>query len=354
MIGALAGCNEPGARRASADGEAGSERAPVAAAVRTAEVPASPCDWIPADQVAALVGALEGTPERIRSAEQPMPMEDGNACLYRLQVEPKLGGKGVIVEVSLTGGVLYERAVGAMQQHLAAEFGEGKAETKPATPDEGWDYSGGLPLGGLISYVGRVGHVSVLVVSQSTEVPRSSLAALAASVRDRIPDLPFPFQPDPMLEELRRMGGGKPEPPPSGPDPCGLLTRAEAEAVLGELMVEPYRSNGPLADPHGESCTYFTARHRALVLQPTWNGGKTIFGMARGVGGTIAAALPELGPDRESADTLDGPWDEAAGSGTTGDLYFLKGDRMLELTYLTSSTGADGAVRLARLAVERL
>lgn len=357
IIGALAGCSEPGARRASADAEPGSERAPapVAAAVRTAEVPASPCDWIPADQVAALVGALDGAPERIRSVEQPMPMEDGNACLYRLQVEPQVGGKGVLVEVSLDGGVLYERALGAAQKHFATVLGDGKSESKPVTPDEGWDYSGPLPMG-LVSFVGRIGHVSVLVVSQSTEVPRSGLAALAARVRDRIPDLPFPLPPDPMLEELNRMSGGKLEAPPSGPDPCGLLTRAEAEAVLGELMVEPYRSSGntPLADPSGGSCTYFTARHRALVLMPNWNGGKAIFGMARGVGGTVAAALPELGPDRESADTLDGPWDEAAANGTTGDLYFLKGDRMLELSYLTSSTGAEGAVRLARLAVERL
>ena len=349
MIGALAGCGEPGARRVSADGEPGSERAPVAAAVRTAEVPANPCDWIPADQVAALVGALEGPPERIRSVEQPTPMEDGNACLYRLQAEPQLGGKGVFVEVSLDHGVLYERAVGALRRHVATTFGDGKSGSKPATPDEGWDYSGPKPMG----FVGRVGHVTVRVVSQSPDVPGSSLAALAARVRDRIPALPFPLPTDPMLEELKRIGG-RPEPSPSGPDPCGLLTRAEAEAVLGELVVEPYRSSGttPLADPHGQGCTYLTAHHRALVLMPHWDGGKTLFGMARGVDGIAASAL--AGPDRESADTVDGPWDEAAGSGTTGDLWFLKGDRMLELSYLTSSTGADGAVQLARLAVERL
>jgi hypothetical protein len=357
MIAGFAGCGDPGERRTSADGSAESERAPAAAApeIRTVEVPANPCDWIPADQVAALVGRLEGGPERIRSVEQPLPMEDGNACLYRLEAQPRLGDKGVLVEVSPSAGVLYERALGATQQHFAAVLGEAKAESKPAMPEEGWDFSGPLPMG-LVSFVGRVGHVSVSVVSQSPDVPRSSLAALAARIRDRIPDLPFSLPPDPMLEKLTGMSGGRPEAPPSGPDPCALLTRAEAEAVLGELKVEPYRSSGntPLADPQGDSCTYFTARHRALVLLPNWSGGKTIFGMAKGVGATVATALPEAGPDQESADTLDGPWDEAAGNGTTGDLYFLKGDRMLELSYLTSATGADGAVRLARIAVERL
>ena len=196
----------------------------------------------------------------------------------------------------------------------------------------------------------------MFVVSQSADVPRAKLAALAARARDRVPDLPFPLPADPILEELKRMDGGEPEPPPSGPDPCGLLTRAEAEEVLGKLLVEPYRSNEntPLADPHGAGCTYYTARHRTLVLKPHWDSGRMMFGMARNLGGAVASALPEAGPDRESSDTLDGPWDEAAGSGTTGDLYFLKGDRMLELGYLTSSTGPDGAARLARIAVERL
>jgi hypothetical protein len=155
---------------------------------------------------------------------------------------------------------------------------------------------------------------------------------------------------------LKRLEGGEPEPLPSGPDPCGLLTRAEAEAVLGTLVVEPYRSNGstPLADPHGTACTYFAARHHTLVLKPHWDNGETTFGMARSVGGAVASVLPPAGTDGEAADTLEGPWDEAAANGTTGELYFLKGDRMLALDYLASSTNAVGALRLAHLAVGRL
>lgn len=38
----------------------------------------------------------------------------------------------------------------------------------------------------------------------------------------------------------------------------------------------------------------------------------------------------------------------------TGALCFLKGDRMLEVTYLTSSTDRAGALLLARKAVARL
>jgi hypothetical protein len=352
----LAACDSD-ARAPAGDEQGGADRAVVApAAVATATVPADPCGWIPAEQVAALIGPLEGQAERVRSVEQTKPDTDGTACLYRLAAKPRLGGPNVLVEVSPAAGVLYERAAGAMREHFAAALRDGSRASEPAKPaevDEGWDYSGYLPMG-LGSYIGRAGHVSVLVVSQSPDVPRASLSALAAAIRGRIPDLPFPLPPDPVLEELNRMEGAAPEAPPSGPDPCGLLTRAEAEAVLGKLVVEPYRSSEstPLADPYGKGCTYFAAGHRTLVLKPHWDSGRMMFDMARGVGGAVASVLPAA--DGEPADTLDGPWDEAAANGTTGDLYFVKGDRMLELGYLTSSTDAAGALRLAQIAVERL
>ncbi|HUF35335.1 MAG TPA: hypothetical protein VMN37_05250 [Gemmatimonadales bacterium] len=77
----------------------------------------------------------------------------------------------------------------------------------------------------------------------------------------------------------------------------------------------------------------------------------------------LAAGCGDAGEDEaESAppasaaapDTLEGAWEEAAANGTTGQLYFLKGDRMLEVGYVTSSTDRAGAVRLARSAVEKL
>jgi hypothetical protein len=48
----------------------------------------------------------------------------------------------------------------------------------------------------------------------------------------------------------------------------------------------------------------------------------------------------------EGADTLEGPWDEVA-IGLDGELAILKGERMLEIEYLTSSTDMAGAIRLA-------
>ena len=55
----------------------------------------------------------------------------------------------------------------------------------------------------------------------------------------------------------------------------------------------------------------------------------------------------------EGADTLEGPWDEVA-IGVEGQLAVLRGDRMVEIVYLTSATDLAGAIRLAGPVLERL
>jgi hypothetical protein len=87
------------------------------------------------------------------------------------------------------------------------------------------------------------------------------------------------------------------------------------------------------------------------VVTPTWTRGKQAFQISRGVGTLVTSVAAD--PDRETADTLDGPWDDAL-LGLDGALAFLKGDRLLEIGYLTSSTDAAGAVKLARVALGRL
>ena len=74
--------------------------------------------------------------------------------------------------------------------------------------------------------------------------------------------------------------------------------------------------------------------------------------MAKGVGGLVGSVAPD--DTAAAADTLEGPWEEAAASGTTGHMYFLKNDRMLEVVFVTSSTDRAGALRLARAAMEKL
>jgi hypothetical protein len=117
--------------------------------------------------------------------------------------------------------------------------------------------------------------------------------------------------------------------------------------------VAPYRAgnDGPFAYANGPSCGYYTAGHHVLMLRPYWTNGKRELALNRGIGNLIATVSKNR--DAEAADTLEGPWDQA-GMSLDGRLILLKGDRALEIGYRTSSTDEAGALKLARIAVERM
>jgi hypothetical protein len=123
--------------------------------------------------------------------------------------------------------------------------------------------------------------------------------------------------------------------------------------VLGKLVVPPYRSfeGSPYADPNGSSCAYYTAGHHVLILKPYWTQGKERVAAVRADDALLYAIAKD--PDGQMADTLDGPWEDVT-TGLNGRIGFLKGDRFLQVAYLTSSTDVAGAVRLARIAIDRL
>ncbi|MEP7177395.1 MAG: hypothetical protein ABI860_12670 [Gemmatimonadales bacterium] len=327
--------------------------------VRTASAPADACGWLSPADAAQIIGPLEGVPVPVRSLEHPDTDPAGAACRYTLATIPRVGTGAVLLHVDLTGGIVQERVGGGMAQQFreaiqAGTPSEAGRRAEPDLPSPGWDRVGKLWAAGYSTFTGRVGHVAVSALALTPEVAPAQTAGLAARVRDAIPDLPLAMPPDRELQALAAAAGEPLDEQPTGPDPCGLIPAAEAEQVLGKLVVPPYRSadNSPLAVGNGRSCAYFTAGHRALVIRPHWDSGKMMFRMARGVGGMAGGVMPD--DTAAASDTLDGPWEEAAANGMTGQLYFLKGDRMLEVGYVTSSTDRAGAVRLARAAVEKL
>jgi hypothetical protein len=319
-------------------------------------------------EVEAIVGKLTGPPEGSETTCQyPVPL-DPETAKTRTQFrdmardlaaksaaarDTTINRAAITLSVDLRGDMTGERAgqiSGAMLANMfAGALGKSAPpvdtstkEAEPKPPD-GWDVAT-VPRKNR-DFRGRVGQLVVSVDEDAMfgTVPAEKKAALAARVRDRIADLPFPY----------RFAGPGPIELPSGAGPCSLLTREEAESVLGKLLAPPYRSHdgGPLARPNGDSCAYYTAGHHVLVLTPMYAGGKQVFDISRGLGSIVGAVAAD--PDREKADTLDGPWDDAHLE-LDGKLAFLKGDQMLEVEYLTSSADAAGAVRLARLALARL
>jgi hypothetical protein len=312
-----------------------------------AQAPDDPCGWLSPVEAEAILGSFSAPPVRVRPGQNPSPDAYGTGCLYTLAVQPQLGTGTVVLSVSLTGGEAADLVSAASASLFGGDTagGDGGAAARA-----GWDHETRLGT----TYLARIGHIGVQVDRGSFEIADDKARQLAAEARDKMADRPFANPVDPFLDSLRKAEGSPVEPPPQGPDPCALLTRAEAEAVLGPLAVPPYRSagNSPLWDARGDSCSYFTGNgHRALTIMPVWSQGQMTFRMAAGMGGMAASAT---GVDAGlAADTLEGPWDDVM-QDMQGMLRFLKGDRMLEVTWVSSSTDRAGALRLAAAAVGRL
>jgi hypothetical protein len=325
-------------QRDRADVAPAAQRAAAALDGEVAErgVPAG-CDLIPRAEIERLAGPLDG---------EPTPEDRG--CWYYVAVDTTTAEWKQLRE-----GVDRARASGMDERAIAmyhptragiyAEVdvrGEGMAsEERPEGTPPGWDEIGASRSGAVFN--GRTGHVRVSVKVQQLELPRDTVIAIAGRVRDRIPEGP-----------IMHPAGDRSGRTPSGPDPCSVLTRGEAEAVLGELVADPFRTRErtPLADPSGKSCAYLSAGHHVLVLTPAWNYGGIELSAARMVGGMVrqVAALPGI-----EGDTLEGAWDEAVVD-LAGELLLRKGGRVLGIRYLMSSTDAAGALRLAQPALGRM
>jgi len=373
LVAALGGCGGdrpvPGAE---AQQDAKAFGAPSAVAVGRVEAqpwPADPCAWIPAIAVESIVGPLAGAPRREKGGcLYPLPLDDETlrrrAQAARMdsvaaKLAARLGEKftpiqdrrptepAVIVEVDLTAETADERGLAAGEEVLAGWAGVSADAGSAAEPARagGWSFARSPIAIGLPGFLGRAGQLTVSAMLQATPpVTDEMLEHLAARVRDGVPDLPF-LPPE--------AGSVASRPGRRGPDPCGLLTRPEAEAVLGPLTLPPYRTaeSSPYPDPAGASCAYRTKAHRVLNLTPHWSDGESEAELALMGGHLLSMVAPGLDP--ETADTIEGPWEEAV-EDVSGTLLFRSGDRAIEIAYLTSSTGAAGAVQLARQAADRL
>jgi hypothetical protein len=317
-------------------------------AIPIASMPSDPCAWIPAADVEAIIGKL---------AEAPTKKDDG--CRYILVMPEAVAAKrqqanamrekmrekfrqafGTSAAESEQPNPVLDRESDPRTYAVIVNVdvsGQGAANPKKADGTvalDDWDEV--RP--GAYRFTGRTGHVRITVAGQAPDVPRESIPVLAARVRDRIPDLPFavtnPYQ------VLQSNEG----------DPCSLLTRAEAEAVLGPLLIEPYRASSespPFAHGEGHACAYYTPGHRVFVLSPTWTGGAQSFDIEKGIGGIIGIVAPQ-----ENV-VIKGPWEQTHMK-MSGSLLFLKGDRLLEVHYLTSKASLGDALKLAATAMRRL
>jgi hypothetical protein len=313
---------------------AGLSVAEPASAVRTQPLGADPCAWLTRAEVEGIIGPLGAAPYRVNDAEQfDQPNPKGSACFYQLATHSEDEPAFVAVGVILDGSATIEAGLGAGLSETGLDSLGGTDEGYKARG--GWDWKNDL--GGALK-TARIGHLAIMSSVRAARLSAGATDSLAAAIRDRIPDLPF-GEATVTTDAV------------TSSNPCALLTQAEAEAVLGTLLVAPFRSHesSPIAYAKGKSCSFYTAGHHVLVLTPTRSEGKMIFSMMSGLTQNVS---DKLGASAVN-DTLDGPWDQTA-RGMDGTLYVLKGDQLLAIQYRTSTTNLRGALRLAAGALPRL
>ncbi len=307
-----------------------------------------PCAWVTAAEASQILGTLDGKPWRGDHADHPEAAANGRACVYRLAGADSASAGGpaqVAVELIVEDVTATEGVASAMEKRLAGEVGAATAKQvgnvlgQETSATGGWDHAESFAG----SFLGRLGGIGIKAVTgdgiNAPAVSAERVEHLASLMRDRIPDRPI------ASPRASRSGGG------GDGDPCALLKQDEVERALGKLAVPPFRSgNDELANPAGDGCSYYLGHHRVFIVDVSWDNGKNLFKMMSGFGQGIASVLAT---GNVSADTLEGGWDQAE-AGPGGSLYFLKGDRMIEVTYRTAAADVSAAVRLAEIAVKRL
>lgn len=153
-----------------------------------------------------------------------------------------------------------------------------------------------------------------------------------------------------MVDSLRRAGALDQTAAGGRRDPCALLTRAEAEQVLGPLRDDPYRVDGSESpSPGGAACRYETPVGRHVTMDVTFDGAQ--LGM-RAITLGVQIASPVFGSDSAQLASLRGHWDEM--HVIPGHLMVRKGDAMVDVGYHGSRAGLAGAARLADEALGRI
>jgi hypothetical protein len=304
------------------------------ATVKSQSAQRDPCSWITRAAAQKAVGdSVIAEPARVRSAENPVPQPNGDACAYQLAPQGSIAQQ-IAIELTPDESGAMQTAFGNMG-NVEDELKGGNREAKHDTLIDGrWDFVSEIP-GGLTA--ARAGRIAVQFV---TPIGKSAKGlALAGAMLDQIADIPFTNDP------------ADPATPAHVPDPCALITRDEAEKVLGKLAVAPYPASkgSALVYGSGASCAYYTGKHRALVITPTLRHGAEMFQMMGGVNAQVAAKTGGT----QAPDTLEGAWD-ALSLGPDGALHLLKGDKMLTVQYKTSGASFDETIALVRAAVARL
>lgn len=332
--GLLLGCGGSG-NEGGNDG--GGQPASSEAAAQTASAdPDDACTLVSQSEMERFIGPLLEAPYRVRN-RRPNPTGDG--CLYRAR-----DYRNVTIVLDRESGELSFRMLAGVGGQIEDVLGG--ADMSADTLEVDWDKVG-RAFGQLIALKGPVSvHIDPLG-------SRLDLAAQAKIMSIAIGRLDAPLKYDGGRATSRRKDVAM-----APRDPCSLVTKAEAESLMGELRADPHPSD------EGDACVFplageffGTPADRSLEVQ--WSDGFYALGQDRqAMGGAAKAMATVMGPDipalGENAAGEKEPWDERI-TLMGGMITVIKHDVLLKIP--ADGMGGfneDKALALLRIAANRI
>lgn len=329
LLALLTAC---GGRGSDGAGGAGDNVA-TAAEASTSSGP-DPCTLVSQGEMERFMGPLGEPPYRVDKNRLPDPA--GDKCIYRDRAS-----RYVVLDVDWDGGPLLMKIMGATV--VAAEDLLGTRDLGADTLAGAWDEVA-VSFGRLVALKDST---AVIVDPMGSRLDRGAQARIAAIALGRVKS--------PLRYDGAKPARARPA-DPAPRDPCSLVTRAEAETLMGPLRADP------AASADGSECS-FTLKEEAFgtpienVLRVQWRGGFYSLGeerLATGMAKTVMTQDMGEVPDLEQ-NTSGGaePWDDA---------QVLLGGRVTvvarDMLFQAIGTGFNGfdeakARELLRIAVRR-
>lgn len=199
-----------------------------------------PCTLLAGSDAEAILGPLRHGPYRVDGSGNPDP--DGSSCRFEAQ-----SGRHVIMEVTFEGAQLGMRAIGLGVQIASPVLGNDSAQL--ASLKGQWDETHLLPG----HFMARKGDTMVDIGFQGSRAWLGGAAHLADLALGRV-GAPLPY-------DGAAAARTAPGPLVTPRDPCTLVPRADAEAIVGRL------ARNPQSDAGQSSCTFTLASRRTIAGQ---------------------------------------------------------------------------------------
>lgn len=297
-----------------------------------------PCTLVSGGEMEALIGPLREPPFRVDGYRRPDPAGEG--CFYRAQ-----DGRNVTILADWESGPLgFQMMVGTGTAIGDILYGYDAATD---TLEGGWDKVG---------YAW--GQFIALKDSVSVQVdPLGSRIGLPGAVR--LTSLAIARLDSPLAYDGAKATRARPESRTVSRSPCDLVTRPEAEALMGPLIEDPR----PSEDDSG--CEFVTDKEMfgekvIFTLQVQWSDGFYALGQERqAIGDAAAATAVHVDPDiptlSEEAVGESEPWDERL-TLIGGVMAVVKDDVLLKIAAGAGAFDFDEAeaLEVMRIAAGRL